>query len=251
MPSVVLIYSCIFVIGLVIGGIVNICVDLSLKRINFQSKDFSANDNAEFRWHDTFPVLSFLLLKGRCSSHRAKVNMQYPLVELANGVLYVIVFMANGRNLLSVLYCLMTSAFLVISIVDEKTLEIPLACNLFLGGLGLIACILDCHNIAQHIIGFVCVSLVLYLLYLISGGALIGGGDVKLMAAVGLLLGWKNATLAFFLACIIGSVIHVIRMKVSKAERVLAMGPYLCLGLWICALWGEKMIGWYLGLLVR
>ncbi|MBR4608128.1 MAG: prepilin peptidase [Lachnospiraceae bacterium] len=244
-------YALAIIIGLLLGGFVGDCIYRFSKKIGFAKKASCDSCNAKLSLYDLIPLVSFLLLKGRCRSCGAKVNIQYPLVELANGVLYMIVFMANGWNLQSAIYCLMTSAFLVISIVDEKTFEIPLACNLFIGGLGIIWCVIDYHNLISYLIGFVCVSGALYLLYIITGGALIGGGDVKLMAAAGLLLGWKDATLAFFLACILGSVIHVIRMKVSKkAEHVLAMGPYLCMALWICALWGDKMIEWYLHFLI-
>lgn len=249
MPAIIITYTFIFLIGLVIGIFVNACVDCFSKGNGFTTKRNCGNCNARVAWYDRIPVTSFLLLKGRCRSCGAKVNIQYPLVELANGVLYVIVFMANGSNLLSILYCLMTSAFLVISINDERTLEIPFACNVFIGVLGIFAIALDWKNLLSYIIGFLCVSGALYLLYILTKGALIGGGDVKLMAAAGLMLGWKKVTLAFFLACIIGSMIHVIRMKVSKADRVLAMGPYLCIALWLCALWGDGMIAWYLGLL--
>ena len=72
-----------------------------------------------------------------------------------------------------------------------------------------------------------------------------GGGDVKLMAVAGLLIGWQNIIIAFFLGCIIGSIIHLIRMRVSDAENVLAMGPYLAVGLFIAAMWGQNMISWY------
>ena len=92
----------------------------------------------------------------------------------------------------------------------------------------------------------------MYLLYFVTKGRGIGGGDIKLMAAAGLLLGWKLAILAFLIGCVLGSVIHVIRMRVSdakgsKAEHVLAMGPYLSAGIFIAALWGERIVTWYLG----
>ncbi len=244
-------YALAFFVGVMLGSFVGICVYRFPKKTNFLKKACCDSCNSKLYLRDMIPLASFLLLKGRCRSCGAKVNIQYPLVELANGVLYMIVFMANGWNLQSAIYCLMTSAFLVIGIVDESTFEIPLPCNLFIGGLGIVWCLCDYQNLVSYLIGFVCVSGALYLLYIITKGALIGGGDVKLMAASGLLLGWENATLAFFLACILGSIIHVIRMKVSKkAEHVLAMGPYLCMALWICALWGDKMIAWYLHFLI-
>jgi leader peptidase (prepilin peptidase)/N-methyltransferase len=90
------------------------------------------------------------------------------------------------------------------------------------------------------------VSLVLYLIVVLSKGRAMGGGDVKLMFAAGLLLGWQNTLLAFFLGCILASVIHTARMKLSGEDHVLAFGPYLSLGIWISMMWGQEMIRWYL-----
>ena len=98
----------------------------------------------------------------------------------------------------------------------------------------------------EYVIGLVSVSVLLWIIYQASGGAAIGGGDVKLMFATGLLLGWKKNILGFVIGCILGSVIHVIRMKVSKEGHALAMGPYLAAG--VAALWGDELIRLYLQL---
>ena len=97
----------------------------------------------------------------------------------------------------------------------------------------------------QYVIGFFAVSLCLYIIVVVSNGRAMGMGDVKLMAASGLLIGWQKNFLAFFLGCIVGSVIHLIRMKVTKADHVLAMGPYLSIGIFISILFGDDMIQWY------
>ena len=251
MPVLVtaLLYIMIFLYGIVIGSFLNVCIYRIPKGESLIPSSHCMSCNHKLRWYDLFPLFSYLLLKGRCRYCKEKVSAQYPAIEALNGILYIIVFMANGFNLHSVLYCLMTSALLVISVIDERTFEIPPVLNIFIFVLGIFVCILDYPNIAEHLIGMVCVSLALYLLYLFSGGAAIGGGDVKLMGAAGLVLGWKLIILAFFVGCIIGSFCHVIRMRVSKAEHMLAMGPYLSLGIWICALWGNDMIAWYIGLL--
>jgi leader peptidase (prepilin peptidase)/N-methyltransferase len=77
-----------------------------------------------------------------------------------------------------------------------------------------------------------------------------GGGDVFLMAAAGLLLGWKNIILAFVLGCIIGSVVHITIMKIKKdTDNVLPFGPYLSAGIVIAMIFGDKMINWYLSTL--
>ena len=73
--------------------------------------------------------------------------------------------------------------------------------------------------------------------------------NIKLMAYAGLLLGAKNIVFAFILACILGSVIHTIRMKVSKRNNLLALGPYLSAGIFIAALWGSRFWTWYLGMM--
>jgi leader peptidase (prepilin peptidase)/N-methyltransferase len=165
-----------------------------------------------------------------------------------NGVLYVLIFWVNGWNVTSVLYCLLTSALIVLSVIDFRTFEISYGINLFIFILGLIKLILDYKNWLNYVIGFLAVSLFLYIILIITKGRGIGGGDVKLMAACGLLLGGKQIILAFLLGCILGSVIHLIRMKVSNTNHVLALGPYLSAGVVLSALWGEQFIQWYISL---
>lgn len=76
-----------------------------------------------------------------------------------------------------------------------------------------------------------------------------GGGDVKLMAVAGLLLGWKLVILAFFIGCLLGSILHITRMKLVDAGHMLAFGPYLSMGIIISMLWGNDLIAWYLQLM--
>ena len=100
-------------------------------------------------------------------------------------------------------------------------------------------------------IGFFAVSGFLALLIVFCNLVLhkdaMGWGDVKLMAATGLLLGWKLNILAFFIGCILGSVIHLTRMAIKKGtDHVLAFGPYLSMGLFIVMIWGEQLVSWYL-----
>ena len=244
----ILLYLFIFLYGIIIGSFVNVCILRLPKRESLVPGSHCMNCGHKLRWYDLFPLFSYLSLKGRCRYCGAKISCQYPIVEALNGVLYVIVFMANGISLQSVLYCLMASALLVISVIDWRTFEIPPACNFFLLGLGVILCILDSAHLLEHLIGLILVSGMLAVLYVFSAGRAIGGGDIKLMGAAGLILGWKLILLSFFLGCVLGSVIHVIRMKAAGAERKLAMGPYLSAGILIAALWGERMIQWYLQL---
>jgi leader peptidase (prepilin peptidase)/N-methyltransferase len=138
------------------------------------------------------------------------------------------------------------SALLALSAIDFKTYEIPVGFNVFIGVLGIIRVVTDYRNWLTYGIGFFAVSTFLYLLYFLTKGRAIGGGDIKLMAVCGLLIGWKLIILAFLAGCVVGSVVHLIRMKVSGESHVLAMGPYLSLGVMVAALWGNQFLTWYL-----
>jgi leader peptidase (prepilin peptidase)/N-methyltransferase len=158
------------------------------------------------------------------------------------------VFLIHGLTLESVIYCLCTSALIVLSVIDFRTYEIPAGINIFLGIAGIIRVLYDFENYMYYIIGFVCVSGFLFLVYVITRGKGIGGGDIKLMAVSGLILGWKYNILAFVIGCILGSVIHLLRMRISKEDKVLAFGPYLSAGIMIAILYGKPIMDWYIGL---
>jgi leader peptidase (prepilin peptidase)/N-methyltransferase len=158
------------------------------------------------------------------------------------------VFLIHGLTPESVIYCLCASALIVLSVIDFRIYEIPAGINIFLGIAGIIRVLYDFENYMDYIIGFLGVSGFLFLIYIITRGKGIGGGDIKLMAVSGLILGWKYNILAFVLGCILGSVIHLIRMKINKEDRVLAFGPYLSAGIMIAILYGKPIADWYIGL---
>lgn len=239
-------YSIIFLFGIVIGSFLNVCIYRIPKKEDIvKTSSHCMSCGYHLKWYDMIPIASFLALRGKCRKCGAKLSVQYPLIEAANGILYVCIVWTGGLDIESLLYCLLASALLVLSVIDFRTYEIPFGINLFILALGLVRVVTDFSNILLYLAGLLAVSIVLAVLYYATGGKAIGGGDVKLMAACGLLLGWKLIILAFLLGCVLGAFIHVIRMKVSGEGRVLAMGPYLSLGVMIAALWGEQMITWY------
>ena len=247
-----LIYLIIFLYGITIGSFLNVCIYRIPRHENIAlTRSHCMTCGYQLSWYDLVPLFSWLALRGRCRKCKAPISKQYPIIEAANGMLYVLTFAVHGLNLESAIYCLLFSALLTLSVIDFRTYEIPLGINVFILALGLVHLGLDHANWRLYVIGLLSVSIFLAILYYASGGRAIGGGDVKLMGAAGLLLGWKLIILAFFLGCIFGSVIHIARMKISKAEHVLAMGPYLSVGVFISALWGERLIGWYLSLMGR
>lgn len=242
-------YIIVLLYGLVVGSFLNVCILRIPKHETIVTeRSHCMSCGYQLQWYDMIPVVSWLALRGRCRKCKARISAQYPFVEAANGILYVVVFLVNGFNLTSVVYSLLVSALIVLSVIDFRTYEIPFGINVFILGLGLIHILLDLSNWADYVIGLFAISIPLELILLISKGRAIGGGDVKLMAAAGLLLGWKNILLAMVLGSILGSVIHIIRMKVSHAEHVLALGPYLAMGIFLAALWGDRWISMYLQL---
>lgn len=243
-------YIIIFIFGITIGSFLNVCIyRIPLGESIVTAPSHCMTCGWKLKWYDMVPVFSWLVLGGKCRNCKSKISVQYPIIEGVNGILYVMICAVNGLEWSSVIYCFMASALLVLSIIDWRTYEIPFGINIFLFVLGVAMTILDRGNLAEHLIGMICVSGLLGILYLLTGGRAIGGGDIKLMFACGLILGWKLILLAFFLGCIIGSVVHIIRMSVKKAGRMLAMGPYLSAGILLAALWGNAWINWYLSLL--
>ena len=126
-----------------------------------------------------------------------------------------------------------------------KISDIPFGINVFILALGLIHLFLHLQEWKTYVIGLLLVSTFLEILVIASKGRAMGGGDVKLMAAAGFLIGWQYSLLALFLGCIIGSVIHLTRMKLSGQDHMLAMGPYLSVGIFIATLWGQQFLDWY------
>ena len=244
----IVLYIIIFLYGIVIGSFINVCVcRIPRGESIVKVRSHCENCGYQLKWFDLIPLFSYLVLGGKCRKCRESISVWHLLMEVLNGCLYVCVFCVCGISVESLLYCLAGSALLGLSVIDFKTYEIPVGFNVFIGALGVIRLLTDLANWHLYVIGFVAVSTFLYLLFILSKGRAIGGGDIKLMAACGLLIGWKLIILAFLFGCIVGSVVHVIRMRVSGEEHVLAMGPYLSIGVMVAALWGNQFLAWYLG----
>ena len=233
--------------GIVIGSFLNVLIlRLPLKESITLKRSHCMTCGHTLSWYELIPLFSYLFLGGKCRHCKAHISAQYPIIEGANGILYVIIFLAKGITVSTFLYCLCASALLALSVIDWRTQEIPLGFNIFILTLGLVRLFTDLENWSQYVIGLFAVSVFLLLISLMTKGRGIGHGDIKLMAATGLLMGWKKIIVAFILACIIGTVVHLIRMAIKKVGRKLAFGPYLSMGIFIVMIWGEQLVSWYL-----
>lgn len=247
-PYQLLLTSIFFLYGIIIGSFVNVCIYRIPKKENIaKTRSHCMSCGHPLAWYDLFPVFSWLFLRGKCRYCGAGISGQYPLVELINGFGYVWIYTVSGFGLNCILYCLTFSALVALSVIDWRTFEIPFGINLFITAMGVIHALADYEQIITYVIGCISVSGFLLILYYLTKGRGIGGGDIKLMAAAGLLLGWQKILLALVLGAVLGSIIHIARMKISGEEHMLAFGPYLSAGIVIAMLYGEMMINWYLG----
>lgn len=249
MTILIPIYIIIFLYGIVVGSFLNVCIYRIPKKENIAIvRSHCMTCNYQLKWYDNIPLFSWIILRGRCRNCKAPISPQYPIIEASNGLLWLLIAIVNGLNVDSLLFALLASALLVLSVIDFRTYEIPIGINIFILALGLIMSVYHYTDWLSHVIGFFAVSIPLYIIILATKGRGIGGGDMKLMAVAGLLLGWKLVVLAFILGCLVGAPVHLLRMKISGADRVLAMGPYLSIGIFIAALWGNTLINMYLKL---
>ena len=245
----IILYIMIFLIGISIGSFLNVCIYRIPKKedIVFERSHCMSCGNV-LKWYELIPLFSFLVQGGKCRNCKTKLSVQYPLIELLNGLIYVWIFMTKGFQPESILFCICASVLIVISVIDWRTYEIPFGCNIVIGILGIVRVILDLAHWYNYVIGFFTVSGLFLIIYWITKGRGIGGGDIKLMAAAGLLLGWQNILLSLMIGSIAGSVIHLALMKIQGKDRVLAFGPYLAFGIFISMLYGNDIITWYLGM---
>ena len=168
------------------------------------------------------------------------------ITSLLSGLLWAIMCITNGFNYIFLINSIVSSVLVIISIIDFQVYEIPVEINCFILFMGVLKLIINLDNWLLYIIGFAAVSILFLIIALVTKG--MGGGDIKLMATLGLVLGWKQIILVMILGCILGAVIHGLRIILFKGSRVLAFGPYLSMAAIISMCYGDKLIEWYMSL---
>ena len=246
-------FAIVGLFGVCIGSFLNVLVFRIPKEEEFvKTSSHCQSFNHVLKWYDNIPLLSYILLRGKCRYCKAHISIQYPIVEGVNALLWLCIYLKYGVSLETLIYCLLTSSLLALSIIDERYFRIPNQFNIFNGFLGVVMCIVGImqgNNGASHFIGMFSISSFLMLLYFITGGKGIGAGDIKLMMTCGLVVGWKMIIIGFLLGCILAIIIHIIRMKVSNKTHKLAFGPYLSMGIFLSMFIGEFLMNLYLSML--
>jgi leader peptidase (prepilin peptidase) / N-methyltransferase len=245
-----------FVFGMVVGSFLNVCICRMPKNESIVSPpSHCPHCSYQIRWYDNIPLVSYLILRGKCRGCGAHISFQYPLVELLNGVLTLLLFLRFGPTLAFAVLFLFCSALVVITFIDIEHQIIPDEISLPGIVVGFVlSFFLVGHSWLNSLLGILLgggsLLLVAYSYQRLTGKEGMGGGDIKLLAMMGAFLGWKAMPFIIFASSLIGSLIGVSIMLLQKKDSKLAIpfGPYLAFGAVLYIFYGKSLIRWYLGL---
>jgi len=251
-------YIIIFIFGIIIGSFLNVCIYRIPREesIVFPSSHCT-HCSTPLKWYDLIPILSYLFLRGKCRYCRGDISPQYLVIELLNGIIYVILFYYFGLSLDFMYFSIIISILLVISIIDYYHQIIPdklLGLLIFIAVLYKVSvCFIYGISIplSDSIIGFISAGLLFTIIAFVSNGGM-GGGDIKLIAILGFILGLKKIALNILLSFIIGAVVSLFLLVTGRKSRkdAIPFGPFINISFFISALWGESIILFYIELII-
>lgn len=260
-------------LGLCVGSFLNVVIyrlpnGMSLSR----PPSHCPRCGYRLKWYDNIPVLSYLILGGKCRSCKAHISFRYTAVELLNAVLWLAsVFLFWGKSIpYAILTALVFSIYLCVFFIDLSHHLIPDRFQIMLLVLGAIAILFDPHAVwYSHLIGgavgFLSFFLIAFLFKRITGKDGLGFGDVKLAGTAGLLLGWERFLLGVLLAALSAAVVMLTLRAVRSRKKPVArkpvpdtedepegafpFGPFLVCGFSVALVFGNAILRWYLSLL--
>lgn len=203
---------------------------------------------------ENIPVISWLLLKGRCRSCNAKISARYPAVELFTAIVTATVATVIPPSEWAVAVVFFSFALIALTFIDIDKMLLPDQITLPLMWAGILVALLGWGpvSLTESVVGAMAGYLSLWSLYqgfkLLTGKEGMGYGDFKLLAALGAWLGWQLLPFVVLLSSLVGAICGIImlRMKSSDSQTPFSFGPYLALAGWISILWGEDILNWYL-----
>ena len=216
--------------------------------------------HAEIRAHQNIPVLSYLLLGGKCAQCGARISLRYPIVEFLTAVLSALVALQFGWHWQTFAVLVFTWALIALTVIDFDHTILPDVITLPLLWLGLLASLGWQQGIAapaptdprSAILGAVAGYMALWLVYwafkLVTGKEGMGYGDFKLFAALGAWMGWQMLPLVLLLSAFTGAVVGIALIGVRGRDRnvPIPFGPYLAAAGWIALMWGPRIVDGYL-----
>lgn len=260
----------LFVFGAAAGSFLNVIIYRSQKKESWiGGRSYCESCHKQISWHDNIPLLSYVLLRGKCRHCKDTLSISHPAVEGLTGILFVwwyfAIFMFFQLTqqpfvvLQPVFWLCVGLILLAIFVIDLRTMIIPdiLTATLFilvlLYRLGLVAFgIMQVQDFWLALGSMIGATAFFFGIWFFTRGKGIGFGDVKLAAPLGMLLGWPAVMVWLFASFVIGGVVGVILLitKHAKMKQAVPFGPFLIIGTLIALIWGNKLYGWYVNLLM-
>ncbi|WMJ76673.1 MULTISPECIES: prepilin peptidase [unclassified Sedimentibacter] len=234
--------------GLFIGSFLNVCIFRIPSGISIVKPPSSCGScGHRLNYIDMIPVFNYIINRGRCRYCGASYSIQYPVIELLNGLLYALTYLKFGLTVNSILCCAMISILITVSMIDMKYKIIPDSLNIA-GAMAGIIFILVNKTYLTGIIGAL-TGFGLFAAIAILTNAM-GGGDIKLMAALGLMFGLKGTLFITLFSFVIGAVVSVflIALNIKGRKDEIPFGPFISLSALIYIFFGFEIIRSYLSL---
>ena len=243
--------------GLCVGSFLNVCIyRVPISRSIVRPGSACPSCGTPIRWYDNIPVVSYLILMGRCRACKTRVSIRYPAIEALTGGAALVSLYAFGPSPSALVHFLFYSVLITLTFIDIDHRIIPDVISLpgiplfFL--LSIAVPTLSWQDAALGIlIGGGSLWLIAWLYERATGKAGMGGGDIKLLGMMGAFIGWKGVLFTVFFSSLTGSVIGLSIMLVQRGNMKMAIpyGPFLAAGGVVYTLFGARLIGWYFGLM--
>lgn len=245
----------VFVFGAVIGSFLNVCIyRIQRDESIVWPGSRCPTCGGAIAWYDNLPIISFLLLLGRCRRCGAPISWRYPLVEALNGAGYMLLLRQFGLTWPTLIYALFFSALVVVTFIDLDIQIIPDVISLPGIVIGLAVSYWLPQGFVNSLIGALGGYVFFWLVAVVGSRVLkqeaMGGGDLKLIAMVGAFLGWQNVMLTIFLGSLSGAMVGLSLMAFKRWGRKtpIPFGPFLTLGAVLALFFGTTLVEWYVGL---
>jgi leader peptidase (prepilin peptidase)/N-methyltransferase len=244
------------IFGAMVGSFLNVCIyRLPKEESIVWPRSHCPTCKKTIRFYDNIPLVSYLLLRGRCRHCKGSISFQYPLVEGITALSSFLLIMKFGPSLSYLFYFALVAALIVITVIDLYHQIIPDVISLPGIGVGLLTSLVIpqitfFNSLMGILLGGGSLFLVATLYEWIFKREGMGGGDVKLLAMIGAFLGWKAVILTILLSSLIGSITGILMMilKGKDFKYAIPFGPFLSLGAVIALFYGESLMRWYLSL---
>lgn len=230
------------IMSLLIGSFLGVIIDRLPQGKNWIYDRSRCNHcQNELRWHDLIPVLSFIKLKGRCHQCKETIAQRHLLIELVTAILFAIIVLQYNSIEMVVYQMILSSLLMCITFIDIDTYIIYDRFHIFILALCFIQPNRSSHHLPYYLLGSLMISLPLLILAILTQG--IGGGDVKLMASSGFLLGPDSILCAFILSTLLGGLYAVwaLLSKHKTSQSMIPFAPFLCFGIFIASLYTDVL----------